>query len=148
MDTRRNQRIPPAIALLIVILACVTAFLAARLISGLTRRSAYDYQSVSISDVEYATLYSDQPLDVPEDVDAYILTGYEGIKLVMERIEHIPAQTGVLLHGAEGTYNFYLGDGRYMNAVSTNLLKGSLESEVIDNLAVHYVLSYDNEHNV
>lgn len=107
-----------------------------------------DYQSVSISDVEYATLYSDQPLDVPEDVDAYILTGYEGIKLVMERIEHIPAQTGVLLHGAEGTYNFYLGDGRYMNAVSTNLLKGSLESEVIDNLAVHYVLSYDNEHNV
>jgi len=48
MDTRRNQRIPPAIALLIVVFACVTALLASRLIAGLTRRSTYDYKSVSI----------------------------------------------------------------------------------------------------
>lgn len=48
MEKRRSQRIPPAIALLIVVFACVTAFLASRVISGVTRRSSYDYKSVSI----------------------------------------------------------------------------------------------------
>ena len=48
MENRRSQRIPVAIALLIVIFACVTAFLGARIYSGVTRRSAYDYKSVSI----------------------------------------------------------------------------------------------------
>lgn len=48
MDKRRKRDLPPAIALLIVIFACVTAFLASRIVSGVTRRSAYDYRSVSI----------------------------------------------------------------------------------------------------
>ena len=48
MERKRNQRIPVAIALLIVIFACVTAFLGARILSGVTRRSSYDYRSVSI----------------------------------------------------------------------------------------------------
>ena len=48
MEKKRTQRIPVAIALLIVIFACVAAFLGARIFSGLTRRNAYDYKSVSI----------------------------------------------------------------------------------------------------
>ena len=48
MEKKRAQRIPVPIALLIVVFACVTALLGARIISGVTRRSAYDYKSVSI----------------------------------------------------------------------------------------------------
>lgn len=48
MEQKRSQRIPAAIALLIVVFACVTAFLASRIVSGVTRRSSYDYRSVSI----------------------------------------------------------------------------------------------------
>ena len=48
MERNRTKRLPWAIALLIVIFACVTAFLGARILSGVTRRSSYDYRSVSI----------------------------------------------------------------------------------------------------
>lgn len=105
--------------------------------------------SVAISSYEYATLYSDIAFDVPEEVEAYIITGNDGIKLTMEHIRRIPAQTGVLLHAAEGSYDFYEGDERYMGVdVSSNKMKGSTTDELIDNSAVHYVLSYDEANKV
>ena len=105
--------------------------------------------SVAISSYEYATLYSDIAFDVPEEVEAYIITGNDGIKLTMERIWRMPAETGVLLHAAEGSYDFYEGDGRYMGVdVSSNKMKGSTTDEQIDNSAVHYVLSYDEANKV
>ena len=105
--------------------------------------------SVAISSYEYATLYSDIAFDVPEEVEAYIITGNDGIKLTMERIWRMPAETGVLLHAAEGSYDFYEGDGRYMGVdVSSNKMKGSTTDELIDNSAVHYVLSYDEANKV
>lgn len=48
MEQKRNERLPGAIALLIVVFACVIAFLGGRIIIGATRRNAYDYKSVSI----------------------------------------------------------------------------------------------------
>ena len=48
MEKNRNARIPGAIALLIVVFVCVTAFVAGRVITRVSRRSAYDYKSVSI----------------------------------------------------------------------------------------------------
>ena len=49
MERKRAQRIPTPIALLIVIFACLIAFLGARLYSGLTRKSHYDYSAVEIA---------------------------------------------------------------------------------------------------
>ena len=48
MERKRRQGIPGAIALLIVIFACVVAFMGSRLILGLTRSDAYDYKSIDI----------------------------------------------------------------------------------------------------
>lgn len=103
---------------------------------------------VTISQYEYATLYSATAFDVPAEVEAYIISGVDGIKLTMERIYRIPANTGVLLHAPQGTYPFYEGDGRWMDAPASNLLKGSTTNETIDNDQVHYVLSYDTENQV
>ena len=105
--------------------------------------------NISISEYEYATLYSATGFDVPNEVEAYIITGLDGIKLSMERIYRIPAETGVLLHAPQGTYPFYEGDSRYMGVdVSDNLLKGSLTDQTINNELVHFVLSYDASYNV
>lgn len=48
MEQKRNERLPGAIALLIVVFTCVIALVAGRIIVGATRRNAYDYKSVSI----------------------------------------------------------------------------------------------------
>ena len=49
MDQKRGRRIPWAIALLIVVFACVIAFVGGRIISNVTRKSSYDYKSVEIA---------------------------------------------------------------------------------------------------
>jgi len=103
---------------------------------------------VTISQYEYATLYSATAFDVPEEVEAYVISGIEGIKLTMDRIYRIPANTGVLLHAPQGNYSFYEGDGRWMDAPASNLLKGSTVDQEIDNELVHFVLSYDTENQV
>jgi len=104
--------------------------------------------NVTISEYEYATLYSATAFDVPNEVEAYVISEINGIKLAMDRIYRIPANTGVLLYAPEGTYPFYEGDGRWMDAPASNLLKGSTADQVIDNALVHYVLSYDTDYNV
>lgn len=48
MEQKRNERLPGAIALLIVVFACVIALVAGRIITGATRRGAFSYKSVSI----------------------------------------------------------------------------------------------------
>jgi hypothetical protein len=103
---------------------------------------------VVISQYEYATLYSATAFDVPAEVEAYIIPDINGGKLTMDRIYRIPANTGVLLHAPQGTYPFYEGDGRYMDAPASNLLLGTTADQTIDNDKVHYVLSYDNDFQV
>ena len=48
MEQKRNERLPGAIALLIVVFTCVIALVGGRIIVNATRKSAYDYKSVSI----------------------------------------------------------------------------------------------------
>lgn len=116
-----------------------------------TRELSIDFQAtdptnIEISQYEYATLFSEKGFDVPNDVEAYIITGLDGIHLNMERIYRIPAETGVLLHASEGSHPFYEADSRYMGVdVSANMLKGSLENKPVNNELVHYVLSRNSE---
>jgi len=108
-----------------------------------------DATEVAISQYEYATLYSAKGFDVPDEVEAYIITGLDGIHLTTERIYRIPANTGVLLHAPQGNYDFYEGDSRYMGVdVSANMLKGTVADQVINNELVHYILSLNNENVV
>ncbi|MBP5381241.1 MAG: hypothetical protein J6Y39_05890, partial [Bacteroidaceae bacterium] len=106
--------------------------------------------SITIGSHEYATLYSATGYDVPNAVEAYMITGNSGTSLTLERIYNIPANTGVLLHATAGSYDFYEGDSRFMGVdTEDNLLKGTATETVIaDNGKIHYVLSYDNSGNV
>ena len=105
--------------------------------------------SIAVSSYEYATLYSATAFDVPNEVEAYVISGIDGIHLTKERIYRIPANTGVILHAPEGSYDFYEGDSRYMGVdVSSNMLKGTTADQDIENELVHYVLSYDTDDNV
>lgn len=108
-----------------------------------------DATEVAISQYEYATLYSATGFDVPDEVEAYIITGLDGIHLTTERIYRIPANTGVLLHAPQGNYDFYEGDSRYMGVdVSANMMKGTVADQEINNELVHYILSLNSENVV
>lgn len=108
-----------------------------------------DATEVAISQYEYATLYSAKGFDVPNEVEAYIITGLDGIHLTTERIYRIPANTGVLLHAPQGNYDFYEGDSRYMGVdVSANMMKGTVADQEINNELVHYILSLNSENVV
>jgi len=48
MERKRNERVPGAIALLIVVFTVVIALVAGRIITRTTRRNGYDFKSVSI----------------------------------------------------------------------------------------------------
>ncbi|MBR1559528.1 MAG: hypothetical protein IJ646_04730 [Clostridia bacterium] len=75
MERKRKQGIPGAIALLIVIFACVIAFVAARIFTNVTRRSAYDYKSVDIP--------ASQSLEVVDDGFIY----YDGSSIASVNTE-------------------------------------------------------------
>ena len=108
-----------------------------------------DATNIEISQYEYATLYSAKGFDVPDEVEAYIITGLDGIHLTTQRIYRIPANTGVLLHAPQGSYDFYEGDSRYMGVdVSANMMKGTVADQEINNELVHYILSLNSENVV
>ena len=79
---------------------------------------------VGISAASYATLYSPVALAIPTGVTAYVASD-KGEYLSLTAIEGgvIPANTGVVLAGDEGTYNFALTTG---GSVEDNVLTGTI----------------------
>jgi len=84
----------------------------------------------TISKYEIGTFYANEAMTIPSGVTAYVATtapemnGTEGT-ITMNKIEDgiIPAQTGVVIRGAEGTYTFTESNAAG-TAVSGNLLVG------------------------
>lgn len=99
-------------------------------------------EQVTISSVGYATLYySDKAFEIPSGVTATIVTSVEGGKITFEELsEVIPAGTGVVLKGNEGTYNFAIATTQ-ANAPENNLLKGSDEAATTTGGDLYYMLS-------
>ena len=99
---------------------------------------------VTIKSVGFATFYAPVAVVIPDGVTAYYLTS-EGVKensISMTGIENgvIPANTGVILEGEEGTYSFAItGD---VDAIENNLFAGTVAAEYI--AADAYVLSAPN----
>ena len=75
MEKKRQTRLPWAIALLIVIIACVIALVGARIFSRVTQKSAYDYSTVEIA--------SNMGLEVTGDGFVY----YDGSSIISESTE-------------------------------------------------------------
>ena len=91
---------------------------------------------VTISSAGYATLYAPVALTIPSGVKAYVAAD-NGEYLTLTEVETtIPANTGVILEGSEGTYDFDITTG--VPAVS-NALTGSVAA--IARPADSYILS-------
>ena len=80
---------------------------------------------VTITSAEYATLYAPVALEIPGDVQVYIAgVNDEKTKLVLQEITGvIPQNTGVILKGEMGTYNFKVVADE--DPINGNELKGS-----------------------
>ena len=103
---------------------------------------------VTIKSVRFATFYAPVAVVIPDGVTAYYMTS-EGVKensISMTGIENgvIPANTGVILEGEEGTYSFAItGD---VGAIENNLFTGTVAAEYITEDA--YVLAAPEGNNL
>lgn len=97
-------------------------------------------KEITISQYQFNTFYSDKAYALPEGLTAFIFTGVQNEMLVMESINPIPANTGVVLYGAANqayTLTQTMTDVTYPG----NMLHGTLADETINNGLVHYILS-------
>lgn len=97
-------------------------------------------KEITISQYQFNTFYSDKAYALPEGLTAFIFTGVQNEMLVMESVNPIPANTGVVLYGAANqayTLTQTTTDVTYPG----NMLHGTLADETINNGLVHYILS-------
>lgn len=92
---------------------------------------------VSVSAAGYATLYAPVALTVPENVQAYTAS-FADSKVTLTPIEGtIPANTGVVIEAAEGTYNFAITT---TEATATSDLRGDVATANVDAASAAYIL--------
>ena len=108
--------------------------------------------SLTMPSTEHTTLCLGFNAVIPEGITAYIVTEVSmsgGIKL--EQIEGtvIPANTGVVIEGGEGTYNFISTSSADVNPVNNNLLTGSpYEKTLEEGDNVYYILEEKDGVNI
>ena len=97
---------------------------------------------VTITAAGYATLYAPVALYVPSGVEAYTVT-INGKRATLNKIESriIPANTGVVLKGNQGSYSFEITE--YAPSLETNYLLGSVPATFIADDA--YVLAVKDD---
>ena len=102
----------------------------------------------NITAAGFATFFAPTEVAIPENVNAYYIAadGINGESVTLTQIENvIPANTAVILEGAEGEYSFNVSETGAA-AVSGNLLKGTIINTNIVGQA--YVLGNDAEDGV
>lgn len=97
---------------------------------------------VTISSVGFATLYSPVALSIPEGVTAYVgTTNNNVINLTAISDGVIPANTGVILEGEAGTYNFAITTG----GTATSDITGTVAAQLAANVSgIKFVLANGN----
>ncbi|MBR3976343.1 MAG: hypothetical protein IKJ95_00770 [Bacteroidaceae bacterium] len=101
--------------------------------------------TASITNAGYSTFYVPANVEIPGGVKAYYITSEgvnNGFVSLTEISGVVPANTAVVLEGAEGEYTFNVSDADAA-AVSGNLLKGTFASTNVTENA--YVLSNPTE---
>lgn len=92
---------------------------------------------VSVSAAGYATLFAPVALTVPQNVQAYTAT-FADNKVTLTPIEGtIPANTGVVIEAAKGTYNFAITT---TEATATSDLRGDVATANVDAASAAYIL--------
>ena len=98
--------------------------------------------TLNVTDAGWATLYLDFNAAIPADVDAYTVTEIKNGCATLTEVEGVlPANTGVLVNAAQGSYTFNYAAEATAN-VEGNLLEGTAAATEIETEA--YVLSIVN----
>ena len=102
---------------------------------------------ISVSELGYATLYLGEPVFIPADVEAYVVSSVDGEYAQMTQVTGIlPANTGVILKNA-GEYTFTTSSAA--NAIENNLLYGTVEAKAIEkDPAYNYYILANGENGV
>jgi len=80
--------------------------------------------------------------DISDDVRAFIAVGYQNNLLFLRSVNRIPAGTGLLLRGREGTYEIPVANSEEWDDISENMLMGVTETTTINTSADGYVNYY------
>lgn len=102
---------------------------------------------IEVSAAGYSTYFTDMPFEVPAGIEAGIVTGAENGKLTVDyrytEGDRVPANTGLLVKAAEGTYPIVVIDSKAQTP-DNNYLKGSVEAGMTEgDGCLFYMLSYD-----
>lgn len=99
---------------------------------------------ITITSAGYATFYCPVAVTLPGDLKAYAVSEAADGKAQMTDINGtIPANTGVILKGSEGTYELIIATETSVASDETNLLTGTVASTYVDEES--YVLSKQTE---
>ncbi|MBR5391958.1 MAG: CotH kinase family protein [Prevotella sp.] len=104
---------------------------------------------VTISEYGAVSFSSTKPLDFTNmpDLKAYIVTEQNGNKFIKEQVYKVPANTGLVIEGAKGTYKIPVASANTsFDTVSNNLLRPTSTGAftVPDDGNVYYGLFYSN----
>jgi hypothetical protein len=104
---------------------------------------------VTISEYGAVSFSSTKPLDFTNmpDLKAYIVTEQNGNKFIKEQVYKVPANTGLVIEGKEGTYKIPVAcSNTSFDTVSNNLLRPTSTGAftVPDDGNVYYGLFYSN----
>ncbi|MBQ2126079.1 MAG: leucine-rich repeat domain-containing protein, partial [Bacteroidaceae bacterium] len=106
-------------------------------------KNIVEFEPITVSAAGYATLYLGKAVEIPAGVEVYTANAVDGDLLKMQLVEGaIPANTGVIVKAAAGTY-YFKGVGYDVPAIKGNLFRGSIGNETISvpNGKAAYVLS-------
>ena len=102
---------------------------------------------VTIGATGYSTFYTPVAMEIPEDVTASIVTGLDGNKVVLEKVEGVvPAHTGLILEGEAKDYEFAIATTAATANYEDNLLDGTTARTLItaEDDYKYYVLGNKN----
>ena len=106
-----------------------------------------EYFTVKVSSAGYATLFYDKDLTIPAGVEAYYgkMNGAgDAFEMTQITSGKIPANTGVILKAAAGTYNFLTTSGAEAIAAADNDLTGATTATAVAANSV-YTLGQNGE---
>jgi hypothetical protein len=76
-------------------------------------------------------------------VEAYIVTAQNGNKFTKEQVFKVPANTGLIVEGAKGTYRIPVADPASLEIVSNNMLSSTANGAVtVSDDGIYYGLFY------
>lgn len=99
-------------------------------------------KTVNITNAGYATFSATQNYDLPSGLEAYIVSGVNETTATMTKVDEIPACTGVILKGAEGSYTLTSKETTSVD-VSSNMLKANITDYTLpadDGTNYNYIL--------